>query len=151
VNLSDNLRPADPADLDTLVDLMAEFYAESAAPFASEPAAWAFAAILADETLGRVWILELGGMAAGYAVLTFGFSMEYGGRDAFLDDLFVREPHRGCGLGRAAMEQVLDECARRGVRAVHLEVGRDNVPARELYRRFGFVDHDLQLMTFKLA
>jgi len=130
---------------------MAEFYAESVTPFARHQSAQAFTEILTDEGVGLVWIFERGGSAAGYAVLTFGFSMEYGGRDAFLDDLFVREKHRGYGLGRAAMELVLDVCAKRGVRAVHLEVGRDNVAAKELYRRFGFVDHDLQMMTFRLT
>ncbi len=131
--------------------MMAEFYAESAIPFAYEQSAQAFAAILVDDGLGRVWIFERGGSAAGYAVLTFGFSMEYGGRDAFLDDLFVREKHRGGGLGRTAMELILDECAKRSVKAIHLEVGRNNVAAKELYRRFGFVDHDLQLMTVRLT
>jgi ribosomal protein S18 acetylase RimI-like enzyme len=38
-----------------------------------------------------------------------------------------------------------------GVRALHLEVGRDNVPAQELYRRVGFVDTDRRLLTLKLA
>lgn len=34
-----------------------------------------------------------------------------------------------------------------GIRAVHLEVARRNVPAREFSRRMGFEDHDRYLMT----
>jgi ribosomal protein S18 acetylase RimI-like enzyme len=145
------IRPAGPGDRDTLVELMTEFYAETATPFDPDRTVRAFETLLGDASRGRAWILERYGSAAGYAVLAVGFSMEYGGRDAFLDDLFVREEHRGRGLGRAAMQAVLAECERRGVRALHLEVARDNTAAKELYRRFGFADHDRQLMTVRLA
>ncbi len=39
----------------------------------------------------------LDGTAAGYAALTFGFSLEVGGRDAFIDELFLIEAARGKG------------------------------------------------------
>jgi len=36
--------------------------------------------------------------------LTMGFSMEYGGKDAFLDDLFIKNSFRGAGTGKEALE-----------------------------------------------
>jgi GNAT superfamily N-acetyltransferase len=63
--------------------------------------------------------------------------MEHGGLDAFIDDLYVRPAHRRAGLGRAGLEALFAECRRRGVLAVHVEVGDDNVPARALYGSFG--------------
>ncbi len=148
--MTHRIRTAGPSDRDTLVELMREFYAESKTPFETGQTIRAFEKILRDDTLGRIWILERNGSAAGYAVLTFGFSMEYGGRDAFVDDLFVRVEHRCRGLGRAAMEAMMGECGKRGVRALHLEVARDNLAAKQLYRRFGFKDNDRQLMTVRL-
>jgi ribosomal protein S18 acetylase RimI-like enzyme len=145
-----HVRLAEPSDRDLLVEMMAAFYAESGTPFDAVQAGRAFEILLAANAEGTVWILERPGAAAGYAVLTTGFSMEYGGRDAFLDDLYVRREHRGLGLGRAAMEVVLEECRRRGVRALHLEVARDNSRAKELYRSLAFVDHGRQLMTLYL-
>jgi ribosomal protein S18 acetylase RimI-like enzyme len=109
-----------------------------------------FVRLVTDDMLGRVWVLEFEGEPAGYVVLTLGYSMEYSGRDAFVDDLFIRERYRRRGLGRMAMDVVKSECRGRGVRALHLEVGRTNTAAKELYRRFGFVDHDRQLMTVAL-
>jgi ribosomal protein S18 acetylase RimI-like enzyme len=107
----------------------------------------AFQELLADPALGRVWILTDRGQPAGYGVLTFGYSLEYGGRDAFVDDLFVRPGHRDRGLGSAGLEAMIEASRQHRVRAVHLEVGFDNAGAQALYARFGFVDHGRQLLT----
>jgi ribosomal protein S18 acetylase RimI-like enzyme len=77
--------------------------------------------------------------------------MEYGGRDAFVDDLFIVAAHRGRGLGTAALAQARAYCVAQGVRAVHLEVARDNAPAQAVYRRAGFAGNDRQLLTLPLA
>ncbi len=47
--------------------------------------------LVGDETLGRVWVICAAGAAIGYVVLTLGYSLEYGGRDACIDELYVRE------------------------------------------------------------
>ena len=145
--MSQRVRRADIKDRELLVDMMREFYIESRTVFPARQAADAFGVILCDDRVGLVWVIERNEVAAGYAVLTAGFSMEYGGRDAFVDDLFVRRDHRKCGLGRMAMEAIVEECHARGIRAVHLEVARENVVAKKLYGRFGFEDKKRQLMT----
>ena len=145
------VRPADSDDLDLLLDLMGEFYAESNTPFDPGDGASAFSALLADPSLGQVWILQDEDQGVGYVVLTLGFSMEYAGRNASVDDLFIRPGSRGKGLGRAAMETVLSECRQRSVQAVHLEVARDNASAKELYGKFGFRHKDRELLTHILA
>lgn len=146
-----HLREAAPDDRALLVDLMAEFYAESGYPFNRARAEVAFAELLAAPALGQVWLIEAEPGPVGYVVLTLGYSMEYGGRDAFVDDLFIRLPFRGRGIGKLALTEVRAACVARGVRALHLEVGRDNAPAQALYRRAGFVDTDRQLLTLGLA
>jgi GNAT superfamily N-acetyltransferase len=128
---------ASAAGISTLVNLMAEFYAESGYPLDRLWATNSFSVLLNDPSLGSVWLLLDDGEAAGYAVLTVRFSMEHGGRDAFVDDLFVRSKHRRRGVGRAAMCALIGECERRGVLALHVEVGPDNAPANALYSRFG--------------
>ncbi len=143
-----SIRRADPSDVELLVQLMAEFYSESGYDLDQDRAASAFGDLLSDPSLGRVWIL---GESVGYVVLTLGYSMEYGGRDAFVDDLFVRKAHRRAGLGSAVSETVLDECREQGVKAIHLVVGRDNVAAQALYRKFRFADNDRQLLTCRLG
>ena len=145
------MRTASSEDVPLLVGFMTEFYAETATPLDSTRAAHAFATLLADDRMGKVWLIEAGDVAVGYVVLTFSYSMEFGGRNAFVDDLFIQAAFRGAGLGTAALAQVRNFCVACGVRALHLETGRDNAAAHALYRRAGFEVTDRQLLTLAFA
>ena len=50
--------------------------------------------------LARAWLIREGGRVVGYAVLGLGFGIEYGGADAFVDDLYLVPEARGRGLGQ---------------------------------------------------
>ena len=145
------MRQASIEDARLLVALMAEFYAESATPFDPARAAQAFQTLLSDERLGTVWLIQARDDDVGYLVVTFSYSMEFGGRNAFLDDLFIRPAFRGAGLGTAALAEVRAFCIKCGIRALHLETTQDNAAAQALYRRAGFVVTDRQLLTLVLA
>jgi ribosomal protein S18 acetylase RimI-like enzyme len=145
------MRIATPSDIDLLVSLMHEFYAEASYPLNHDRAREAFHHLLLDERLGRVWIIEADGQAAGYIVLTLTYSMEYGGLAAFVDDLYVRAEARDSGLGSAALGEAIAFSKSHGVRAVHLEVGRDNDRAQHVYRKSGFASTERELLTLRLA
>jgi ribosomal protein S18 acetylase RimI-like enzyme len=138
---------AGPADSDTVLAMMERFYAGERYPFDPRKARAALEPFLADPSLGRAWIFRDGGAAIGYFVLTLGWSLEYGGRDAFVDELFIAPSHRGRGLGRRALQTMEEACRELSVRALHLEVEKDNFPADGLYRKRGFEDHDRRLMS----
>jgi ribosomal protein S18 acetylase RimI-like enzyme len=144
-----SIRAAKTSDLDTVVALMRDFYLEDADPFAEAESRAAFATLLADPTLGRTWLAQHGTNVVAYVVLTFGFSMEFGGRDAFIDDLYVVPSHRGQGIGRALIAACETACKELDVRALHLAVRPTN-RAASLYRRLGFRDQQHQLMTKRL-
>jgi len=82
------------------------------------------------------------GTGVGYIALCFGYSIEFAGRDAFLDEFFVTEPHRGRGIGRRVLGLVIEEAGRLGVRCLHLEVARANHWAQRLYSSAGFESRD---------
>lgn len=145
------MRKASPEDGPRLVALMSEFYAEGGYPLNHQRAAEAFAALLADERLGHVWFIQADSKDVGHVVVTLCFSMEYGGLIAFVDDLFVRPAFRRAGLGAAALAEVRAFCAKRGVRALFVETGRDNVAAQAVYRRAGFVNTNRYLLALRLA
>lgn len=145
------LRPAATDDVDRLLAMMAAFYAESGYPLDHAAARSALAELASDPALGRLWVIEVEGAPAGYVAVTFGFSLEYLGRDAFVDDFYIEAPHRGRGLGNAVLERVEEECRRLGVNALHLEVGRDNAAGQALYRKRGFRDNDRQLLTLRIG
>lgn len=141
------LDTAGPGDGEALLALMEEFYAGEGYPFDRRKARAALEPFLADPSLGRAWIFRDGAAAVGYFVLTLGWSLEYGGRDAFVDELFVAPSHRGRGLGALALDAMEEACRELEVQALHLEVERNNVPAAELYRKRGFEDHERRLMS----
>ena len=87
---------------------------------------------------GRIWMVRAGPTASGYLALTFGYSIEFRGRDAFVDEFFLDESLRGRGIGSEVLDRVKAEAAVLGVHALHLEVARDNESARRLYERWGF-------------
>jgi len=145
------MRKASLADVEQLVAMMAEFYSDS--PYTLNPrrATAAFSSLLADERLGHVWFVQANSKEVGYVVVTYCYSMNYGGLSAVVDDFFIQPAFRGAGLGKAAMAEVRSLCAGHGVRAMHVETGRDNAPALAVYRRAGFVDTDHAHLTLALA
>jgi len=96
---------------------------------------------------GGVWMLCEENKAVGYVILTVGFSFEFHGHDAFIDELYVDAAYRRRGYGRKAVTFIEEKARAMGVNAIHLEVDRGNDPAFELYRRAGYTDHDRFLMT----
>ncbi len=110
-------------------------------------------ALLAMPAQGRILLVQTPGAGiAGYAVLAFGFSLEFGGRDAFLDELFIAESFRGKGIGRAALAAVCAWARHQGLCALHLEVERDNKTAKNLYTQAGFEDRShYNLMSLHIA
>jgi len=146
-------RRATPDDISVLVDLMQEFYAESPYPLDRDWAAESFRALLLDDARGAVWIVFYDSEPAGYVVLTIKFSMEYGGLDGFIDDLFIRSSYRRKGLGRVVLDALFTECGRRAVLAVHVEVGQDNAAANALYSSYGLKPYTdgRRLLTVRLG
>ncbi|MBW4618854.1 MAG: GNAT family N-acetyltransferase [Cyanosarcina radialis HA8281-LM2] len=140
---------ATAADFLSLVDLMAEFYAESGFTLDRDWAANSFSALLANPSWGSVWLARVDGNVAGYVVLTLHFSMEYGGMAGAIDDLFVRPEYRRSGVGMELVKALLAECQRHGALAVGVEVGEDNLAAKSLYHRCGLSLRcdDRQVMT----
>jgi ribosomal protein S18 acetylase RimI-like enzyme len=102
---------------------------------------------LAEPSLGKAWIFSDGATIAGYIVLTLGYSFEYHGRDAFVDELYVEPQYRRRGIGREALKFVDEQARTMGVTALHLEVDHGNYPALKLYQRAGYEHHDRYLMT----
>ena len=145
------IRPAGPADVPALVSLMQSFYAEANFDLPIDSAARAFEVLLADERLGTAWLAEEDGNAVGHLVLTVCFSMEYGGLRGFIDDLYVRPGARGHGAGARLLAAAREDALQRGVRALHVEVGPDNLVARRLYARAGYTDSGHLFMSLPLA
>jgi ribosomal protein S18 acetylase RimI-like enzyme len=145
--VSVEIREATPADEELVVEMMREFYLIEHLPYDDAVARRALRGLLSDRGAGVAFIVRDAAGVAGYLVLTFGYSLEFHGRDALVDELYVREPLRGRGLGSALIASAEALCRAEGIRAMHLEVDRSNEHAKRLYHRAGYRDHDRHLLT----
>src|SRR5579864_1723561 len=135
-----SFRIATDSDADLLLPMMREYYAFDHHPFDAEKARAALLGLLRDPAFGRVWLICDRENPVGYIVLTFGYSLELLGRDAFVDEFFLLESHRGQGWGRWTIEFVEQAARALGVHAIHLEVTRHNEGAQQFYPKLGFED-----------
>ncbi|HEX5726541.1 MAG TPA: GNAT family N-acetyltransferase [Longimicrobiaceae bacterium] len=135
------------SDEELLLELMQEFYAIEHLPYRESVARAGLRELWHNPALGRIYLIHADDAVVGYVVLTFGFSFEFRGRDALVDEFYVREAHRGGGLGTACLGWVEDVCRAEGIHAIHLEVDHINTRAKELYHRVGYQDHDRRLLT----
>ena len=137
-----SIRLATSSDGDMLLGLIAACHAVERISHDAVATADTIAPLLARTDAGRIWLIEEGGRTVGHVALCFGYSIEFGGRDAFVDEMFLVEAARGRGLGTSALDRVADAARGLGVKALHLEVARDNTRARRLYGRLGFAPRD---------
>jgi ribosomal protein S18 acetylase RimI-like enzyme len=144
-------RNATSADLEAVLALHRDFFAEDGYAFREEESRANLARLLEDSSLGRVFVLDDGGRVVGYLVLTFGFSLEFHGRNAVVDELYIAPAHRGQGLGTQALAAAEGACRELGVRAVHLVVERYKAEAQALYRRVGFVAYERVIMSKEIG
>jgi len=130
---------------------MARFYEEERLRFDPLETPAALSQLLKDPALGEVWLLTVKDQPAGYLVLIHSFILEFGGRQVWIDELYLQPTFRGSGAGRRALELVAESCRSRGVRIIRLEVDRTNARALHLYESTGFQLHDRSTMTRVLA
>lgn len=138
---------AGPEHTELLVEMMREFYDFEHLPWDSAVARRGLGMVLGDLSLWEVWLVRRAGEAAGYFVLGFGFSLEFRGRFALLDELYLREEFRGGGLGRRAIRHAEEVCRGQGIDALRLEVEHRNGGAQAFYRAVGFEGHERYLLT----
>jgi GNAT superfamily N-acetyltransferase len=135
-----SLQPATSADLDRLMPLMAEFYHYFDYPFDVPKHRVMVTDFLANPHLGSIWLIRHDDEDAGYLALTNGFIFEFGGREARVDELYIRDAYRSSGLGRFALEQIQQKAPQLGLISLTMQVEKYNDRARKLYESLGFVD-----------
>lgn len=139
-----------PPRLPVLEPLVRAYYAEAGSTFGPAQQR-ALATLAVSDELGRAWLIRDGETAVGYIVATLGFAVQQGGRDAFIDEIYVAPSHRGRGFGRAALAHAERFLRDAGVGTVHLAIKPELPRARALYERTGFVDHGWRMMSKDLA
>jgi GNAT superfamily N-acetyltransferase len=84
-------------------------------------------------------IAEWEGEPAGFAVWFLNFSTFSGRTGLYLEDLFVRPPQRGKGIGKAMLAHLAKQCVANGWSRLQWSVLDWNTPSIEFYKSLGAV------------
>jgi len=82
---------------------------------------------------GSITIFEIEGEIAGYAILIFFWSNEYGGDILHIDEIYVKPSWRNKGIASDFIKGYADK-----VKAIWLEVIPTNEKAMKFYKKLGF-------------
>ncbi|MBU2962146.1 GNAT family N-acetyltransferase [Citreicella sp. C3M06] len=146
-----SLHLADPSDLQKLAAMVLSFHAERGYGSDQAHVEGALTPILDGMPHGAIWLIGPRKAPVGYVMVSFGWSLEYGGLDAIVDEIYVRPAVRRRGMGGDALHQLSVGLREAGVCAMHLEVDRSDDRAQQFYRRNRFKMRDgYALMTREL-
>ena len=135
-----HIRPATPADLDEVTDLLAAQLHEHDIPIARADLEFAADGILRVADRGFILLALRDGTAVGVACVSFSWTVERGGMVAWLDELYIVPALREHGIGNELLARVIARAGAEGCRTVELEVETSHARAEHLYRRHGFHD-----------
>ncbi len=124
-------------DRDSVKDMMRGFYASPA--ILSNGSETIFDAdinaCVSENPYLEGFVFEKEGLMIGYAMIAHSFSTEFGKPCIWIEDLFLKEPYRGAGIG----SQFFDDLRQRYPgHLFRLEVESENQRAIHVYQRNGF-------------
>lgn len=144
-------KPLEIADIEIITQMMQDFYAIDNYPMDIEVAKTLFQEFISNENLGKSWLIYSENEIVGYIILTFIFSFEYGGKIAFIDELFIKETARGKGFGKEVIRFIQQEVPKLSLKLLYLEVEPHNENAQKLYLAHDFELHNRKLMKYKVT
>jgi ribosomal protein S18 acetylase RimI-like enzyme len=125
-------------DTEQLLELMQKQFLEHGIPFDDARLRAAIEQLLALDGLGFVLSARKNSQLVGLAVISLAWTLEHGGKSAWLDELFVLPEFRGAGIGAMLLERVVIEASESRCLAIDLEVDSEHRRAENLYARNGF-------------
>ena len=144
------LRLATAQDETVLFAMATAFNAEDGHPF-TEATRKALRYLINAPQWGRVSFITDNQDPIGYLVTCFSFSVEFGGLETMVDELWIDPKHRGKGHASRALQRVIETATNEGCRSVYLEVMTENTKAAALYAKLGFEPRGSRLMTRRLT
>jgi ribosomal protein S18 acetylase RimI-like enzyme len=141
------IRTAVSGDVPALMVMMVDFNRGEGIPWTPARGEAPLRRLVGDPALGTVGLAEEDGAAIGYYVVTWGYDLEWDGRDAFLTELYIAPGARARGAGRALLAGAEEAARAAGAHALHLMVRHENGPAIGLYDGAGYTTPERRFMT----
>jgi GNAT superfamily N-acetyltransferase len=127
-----------PGDRDIVLSLILNQFSEHEIDVDERKLVDAIEAVLSDDNLGYFLLASEGDDPVGVAYVSLTWTLEHGGRSAWLEELYVVPERRNGGIGSALLTAVIDRAQQSGCAAIDLEVSQGQRRAEHLYGRNGF-------------
>ncbi len=138
-------------DLDRVLPLVTAFHDEEGVQQDEATRRDALTPLLEGSPHGCIYLAGPTRAPIGYVIITFGWSVEFGGMDGFVDEIYIRPGVRGRGIGTEILTALPKTLSAAGMKAIHLEVDKTNTKARSVYEKMHFAPREnYMLMTRKL-
>jgi GNAT superfamily N-acetyltransferase len=132
------MKIASIADLEILLPFVRSFHEFESFQIVDDYRRSSLINLLSNKDLGKIWLIYVDLHPVGYIALCVGYSIEFGGKDAFIDEFYISPDFRGKGIGTQTLEFIKLAAKDLDIRAIHLEVARTNTNAHRLYERSDF-------------
>jgi ribosomal protein S18 acetylase RimI-like enzyme len=142
-------RIAVASDQQELAQLMLAFSIEVGAPLTESHISTALLPLLQNPAIGEIWVVQ-DQVIIGYLVMSWGWGIESGGREALIDEVYVTLEARGSGMASKLVQAAVESAKGNGTKAIFLETEADNPGSRKLYERLGFAAESSVWMRIEL-
>ncbi|MFT4198174.1 MAG: GNAT family N-acetyltransferase [Pseudoxanthomonas sp.] len=133
-----SIRAAAPDDIPLILQMVGELALYEREPEAAQAsAAQMQRALFDDGHVAHALICEQAGQALGFALYFHNFSTWTGRKGIYLEDLFVRDTHRGKGAGKALLQYIAQLAVEQGCGRFEWAVLDWNTPAIDFYKACG--------------
>lgn len=144
-----SVRTAQPADLDSLVSLLAVLFSIEQDFVFDELRQRRGLALMLENERGCVLVAEVEGQVVGMCTGQLLVSTAEGGLSLLVEDVVVQEQWRGRGVGRLLVKAISDWARVNKVSRLQLLADRNNVPALDFYRIMGW--HTTELICLRIS
>lgn len=131
------IRKMTAADKSSVLEMMRVFYASEAvlSNGSEEIFEQDFENCINDSPYLEGFVVEDAGEICGYTMIAKSYSTEFGKMCIWIEDLYLKEPYRGCGIGSRVLQFIVD---RFPACIFRLEVEEENERAIATYKKNGF-------------
>lgn len=137
-----SLHLASPEDLPRLLPLVAAFHEHQGFNTSPEHQHDAVLPLLEGIPHGAIWLIGPRRAPVGYVAVSFGWSVQHGGMDAIVDEVFVRSAVRKRGMGSDAINGLAKALKEGGIKALHLETDQNDETLTRFFQRCKFATRE---------
>lgn len=106
--------------------------------------------LFGSSPVAHVFLAYENDMPIGFALYFYNFSTFVGKPGIYLEDLYVKEPYRGRGYGKALLERLIQKAKKQDCGRVEWSVLNWNKPAIDFYLKMGAQPMD-EWTTFRVS